>query len=1650
MLAVCMTATLAFSGVVPGAFAQEDVVPAATPAAQPAEAASAAPTATPEPTAEPVPAETANPMATDAANQAKNAGQTPDANEPQVLAQENETLVSVQANAANLSELINADLALLNWKTNGGTVEVALNGQTYTVTDDSSYQTAYAAVYAALQGEATLINSDVAAVTINTDTVWNVTGSVKMNGSITVASGARFVILGDGEIAKTGTYGITNWGTLAMQGKVFLNGSGLSTTLVTAYGETYLTDRFRVGNNDDVGINVSSQANFYMSGGLVGTKEITFHWRDENDNDIGSFDYDTTLQRINTRIENEDSSVYEYIASIETAKGCANAGVYVSAGSIYMTDGTIAGNGTTSTDTAGVFIGGEGKACITGGLIFGNQSNSGGGIADFGHEAQLMGGNVIGNHALGYGGGIRVGTDMVVGGEAIIAYNSSTANGGAFVVNGGCKVAIKDDVLVTHNTAIGTIDLQSDQTGSGNGGAFRVVGTLEVAGGRVTWNYANGRAAYSPNYRNSGHGGVISAQTDSQARIAKIILTGGIFENNKARENGGAINASCMASDLEVTFALQGTQIRNNQAGGNGGGVYLAAREGRLNANIESGTLSGNEAGASGGGMYLELGHVDTGTTTIYGQRLTVNIGTGDAQALNVFGNTAVKNGGAFYVGRSEKNTFVSNTLEVNFKNGALTNNKATNGGGISVVQGNLNISGGTAANNEAELGGGVYLANGDLTVGGGSFSSNTAKNGGGAYLSGGTLTINGGAFNGNTASENGGCAYAADGAVRMFGGFVTGNHADKDGGGLYVSSAQKAADIVVRSGSITNNTSGGSGGGIAVAGSTANTADKVVLGLLEPHPGLDAKSSSRAFTAFDYKDTVDSLSHNHASCPVLTGNTATGNGGGIYMSSPAAKLDIYCLTESGNTSQADANGSSIMTVGGTVTIGDEENNNQDARGNIEIASPMLVQGGEVDIWGNMHNPKFDENILVDIQANAGKFEDHRGLDNFKEKSFKVHYFENFTNGGEHDATGLYIAKQYENSEDVPALGTLFTHEGWKIVGWDTQGNGKGTRYNIGDMIGSENDHTAWPRLPEDPLILYAIWERTGYTVVFNPNAPAGTAYSGSMANQKFEYGVEKTLTPNAFKIAGKRFTGWNTSADGTGTAYPADYKASTMINEDGATVTLYAQWVDCTHKGGAYPGKITYTASSAAITAACDCGGYTATVALSAVNHYFDNAPHPAQMSTTGTLLENAPAIQYQYRADENSQYGQMPDGETVPTSVGQYRASITLGGATAFVEYKILSPTEGINLDAKAAAGQYFADFNGSNAVTISQDDAFTVQFDVLQLNTEVYQTEPKLTFSAALPAGTTIILQTGGTYWYLNVAAPGSREIELTDFTQMGGTGKYQYTEAKTQSYRFIVDFSQASEQPQTRTVSLTYAPTGAAGELTKAVALTTAAKTEFALTAAGNVLTVQAPAAAPTNRWNGKQLTLVLTAPEGIPADAALTVTTGQGNTVYHLNARRQFVVPLAWATSQTATLQLNSELAAQAGKMYKLTAKLYTGVQGATLATTGKTADVGLTIPASAQPSLKLSGGTRIVSKAVNELTLTVKMQNVEGCTISATIQKKNGSDYSGNFLSMGTLKAGEQTLSLAAITDPGSYRVLATVAKDGRTLLTVPYYFIVK
>lgn len=91
----------------------------------------------------------------------------------------------------------------------------------------------------------------------------------------------------------------------------------------------------------------------------------------------------------------------------------------------------------------------------------------------------------------------------------------------------------------------------------------------------------------------------------------------------------------------------------------------------------------------------------------------------------------------------------------------------------------------------------------------------------------------------------------------------------------------------------------------------------------------------------------------------------------------------------------------------------------------------------------------------------------------------------------------------------------------------------------------------------------FAKWTANKYYLAFNANGGSGT-----MANQTFRYGFAQTISANTFMRSNCIFTGWNTKADGTGTAYSDKQSVSNLSATNGATITLYAQWAHYVFNG--------------------------------------------------------------------------------------------------------------------------------------------------------------------------------------------------------------------------------------------------------------------------------------------------------------------------------------------------------------------------------------------------------------------------------------------------------------------------------------------------
>lgn len=124
-----------------------------------------------------------------------------------------------------------------------------------------------------------------------------------------------------------------------------------------------------------------------------------------------------------------------------------------------------------------------------------------------------------------------------------------------------------------------------------------------------------------------------------------------------------------------------------------------------------------------------------------------------------------------------------------------------------------------------------------------------------------------------------------------------------------------------------------------------------------------------------------------------------------------------------------------------------------------------------------------------------------------------------------------------------------FTRSGWAFTGWK--------RADTGDAYQDGQQVANLICTPNGGAPFVAQWTPNAAAINYDPNPPAGrTAGGQGTANWTGHTGDTQAIGANGWTVDGYTFIGWNTSADGKGTAYAP----GTTWTANG-TLTLYAQW---------------------------------------------------------------------------------------------------------------------------------------------------------------------------------------------------------------------------------------------------------------------------------------------------------------------------------------------------------------------------------------------------------------------------------------------------------------------------------------------------------
>ena len=347
---------------------------------------------------------------------------------------------------------------------------------------------------------------------------------------------------------------------------------------------------------------------------------------------------------------------------------------------------------------------------------------------------------------------------------------------------------------------------------------------------------------------------------------------------------------------------------------------------------------------------------------------------------------------------------------------GQIVCNDSSNGSGVYVNGGTLNLysgqitqSYGQKGTDSNKYGGGVYVgAGGTFNMYGGVITENSANYGGGVYVKSGTFNMDGGTIKSNTSSGGyGTLSFGGAGVyVETSGKFIMKNTASvknntigygsTGGAGVYVNGGTfEMYDTASVTNNTVNNINGSSGGGVYVNGGTFEmhnsasvTGNKATNGTL--NGGGVYVNGSGTFAMNNTASVSGNTATNGGGVYVesgtfdmndgtITGNTAKNekasnniNGGGVYVSNNGTfNMNDGAITGNTATNTAERNttyGGGVYVSGGTFTMNG---------GTSSVSKNTAKNGGGVSVSSgtfNMNDGTISGNTGNGVFVNGGTF----------------------------------------------------------------------------------------------------------------------------------------------------------------------------------------------------------------------------------------------------------------------------------------------------------------------------------------------------------------------------------------------------------------------------------------------------------------------------------------------------------------------------------------------------------------------------------------------------------------------------------------------------------------------------------------------------
>ena len=314
--------------------------------------------------------------------------------------------------------------------------------------------------------------------------------------------------------------------------------------------------------------------------------------------------------------------------------------------------------------------------------------------------------------------------------------------------------------------------------------------------------------------------------------------------------------------------------------------------------------------------------------------RVMMHCGTG---TLNLKDGIVLKGGntggGDYHTAKSEDRKPVGSgeiSGELGFGSGLFMRNGTLNMSG-GIIEDNYSLMAATTDHNYVGGGGGVYLYNNTImNMSGGIIRNNAAGSGGGGGVlvgHGSKLTVTGGEISGNVCrfASGGGIGVRTKAEVKINGGLIEANVVEGHGGGLFARG--DSIPLEITGGVFKDNVAGNWGGGILfwTVGDdvTKNTVKIGGAVRIEGNTATNGAGVSVGREVLEGKPIGSKARLIVEGNPTIIDNTASNNGGGIYMQPDEFSSAVNEVVISGGNFENNAakNGAGIYVPGGIVEI---------------------------------------------------------------------------------------------------------------------------------------------------------------------------------------------------------------------------------------------------------------------------------------------------------------------------------------------------------------------------------------------------------------------------------------------------------------------------------------------------------------------------------------------------------------------------------------------------------------------------------------------------------------------------------------------------------------------------------------------------------